>query len=116
MAISIPNGVDSQTITTTEWSMMSLSNFPDTPATADGVYQLMLGLGDMVAGDELQVRIYEKVRSGDTQRIVYQVNLVGPQSQGFVFPGLILMHGWDMTLDCIAGTTIDVEHAIYKVA
>ena len=32
--------------------------------TTDGVFQIFLDLSDMVAGDELQIRIYEKVRSG----------------------------------------------------
>lgn len=84
--------------------------------TTDGVFQLHLDLSDMVAGDELQIRCYEKCRSGDTQRIVWQSNLVGAQSPPyFVSPSLILMHGWDFTLDAIAGT-ITVLWSIRQVA
>jgi hypothetical protein len=84
--------------------------------TADGVYQVFLDVSDMVAGDELQIRVYEKCRSGDTQRVVYQETLVGVQAQPIcVLPSLILMHGWDVTLDAIAGT-ITVLWSIRQVA
>ena len=104
-----------EAVSTTEWSLTS-----DTSSlgaiTDDGIYQLFLDISDMVTGDELQIRIYEKCRSGDTQRIVYQSNLIGPQSPPFwVSPTLILIHGWEMTLDAIAGT-ITVLWSIRKVA
>jgi hypothetical protein len=84
--------------------------------TSDGVFQVFLDLSDMVTGDELQIRIYEKTQAGDTQRIVYQSNLIGPQSPAiWVSPSLVLMNGWDVTLDAIAGT-ITVTWSIRKVA
>ena len=106
----------------TEWSIADTSTTNGeaystaTPLTTDGVYQLFLDVSDMIAGDELQIRIYEKCRSGDTQRIVYQSNLAGAQAQPiWVSPSLILLHGWDMTLDAIAGT-ITVLWSIRSVA
>jgi len=103
MAIAVlTNG--SQAVDTTEWSITTDSAGPDAETT-DGVFQIFLDVSDMTTGDELQIRIYEKVRSGDTQRIVYQQNLFGPQATPiYVTPGLVLMHGWDCTLDAIAGT------------
>ena len=60
--------------------------------------------------------MYEKCRSGDTQRIVWQATLVGAQSDPiFVIPSLVLMHGWDYTLDAIAGT-VTVLWSIRSVA
>jgi hypothetical protein len=106
------------TITTTESSMPGEGSGV-TAVTTDGVYQLFLDLSDMIVGDELQVRIYEKVLSGSTMRIVYQQNIsgeLGTWGNSWVFPALVLMHGWDMTLDVIAGTTIDVDWTIKKVA
>lgn len=91
-------------IDTTEWSLTTDTAGPDADTNA-GVYQLFLDTSDMITGDELQIRIYEKTRSGDTQRIIYQSNLVGPQSPPtFVSPSLMLLQGWDMTLDAIVGT------------
>jgi hypothetical protein len=104
-----------EAISTTEWSLTTDTSGPDSDTT-DGVFQTFLDVSDMVAGDELQIRVYEKCRSGDTQRIVYQDTLVGVQAEPiYVTPSLILMHGWDVTLDAIAGT-ITVLWSIRQVA
>ena len=72
---------------TTEWSMADTSTANGeaystaTPLTTDGIFQVFLDVSDMIAGDQLQIRIYEKVRSGDTQRIVYQTILSGAQAR-----------------------------------
>lgn len=108
-----------EAVSTTEHSMTSDNGYSNLALQAgDGVYQLYLDLSDMTTGDELQVRIYEKVLSGSTERIVYQQNISGELGvfQGhYVFPALVLMHGWDMTLDAISGT-ITVAWQIKKVA
>lgn len=104
-----------EAVSTTEWSMTTDTAGPDADTT-DGVYQIFLDVSDMVAGDELQIRVYEKVGAASTQRIVWQSNLVGAQSPPiWVSPSLILLHGWDATLDAIAGT-ITVDWSIRKVA
>ena len=104
-----------EAVSTTEHSMTSDTAGPDVE-TADGVYQVWLDLSDMVAGDELQIRGYEKVQAADTQRIFMQSNLVGAQSPPiFVTPSFILMNGWDFTLDAISGT-VTVTWSIRKVA
>lgn len=106
-----------ESITTTEHSLTTDTSGPDVEAS-DGVFQVFLDLSDMVAGDELQIRIYEKVQSSDTQRVVYQSTLVGPQSPPiWVSPSLVLLHGWDVTCDQIAGTSgITVTWSIRKIA
>lgn len=106
-----------EAVSTTEWSLTTDTSYDTADAqTGDGVYQVFLDVSDMIAGDELQIRIYEKCRAGDTQRIVYQANLVGAQSEPiWVSPSLILMHGWDVTLDAIAGT-ITVLWSIRQVS
>ena len=104
-------------IGTTEYSAPNAANYDiNTPITADGVYQVFLDVSDMVAGDQLQIRVYEKVRSGDTQRVVYESVLSGAQADIWVSPSLILLHGWDVTLDTLAGTSITVNWSIRKVA
>lgn len=107
----------SEAVGTTEWSLPRDASYSSgSTQTDDGVYQVWLDLSDMVAGDELQIRVYEKVQSGDTQRIAYQSNLVGPQSppQWLSIP-FTFLHGWDVSLDAIAGT-ITVTWSIRKVA
>lgn len=95
-----------EAVSTTEHSLTTDTSYDTGDAqTTDGVYQLFLDVSDMVAGDQLQIRIYEKVRSGDTQRVAYEAILTGAQSEPiWVSPSLILLHGWDMTLDALAGT------------
>lgn len=107
---------NTQAIDTTEWSLTGDDSSIDAITTA-GVYQIFLDINDMVTGDELEIKIYEKARSADTQRVVYQSNLVGPQSPPmWVSPSLVLMNGWDVTLKQIAGTTgITVNWSIRKV-
>jgi hypothetical protein len=96
-----------EAIGATEWSLPRDASYDIAqPQTADGVYVLVLDVSDMVLTDELQIRVYEKARSGDTQRIVYEATLIDAQADPLwishvPFP---LLHGWDMTLDAIAGT------------
>ena len=107
----------SQAVDTTEWSMPRDASYDVAqPQTGDGSYQIFLDVSDMVGADELQIRVYEKVQGAGTQRIIWQASLFGPQNPPtWVSPTLILMHGWDVTLDAIAGT-ITVEWSIRKVA
>lgn len=101
-------------ISTTEFSCPNNSTTL-TPVTADGVYQMFLDTSDMVEGDQLQIRIYEKCRSADTQRIIYEAVLTDTMAATWVTPSLILLHGWDLTLDALAGT-ITVNWSIRQVA
>ena len=91
-----------EAVSTTEHSLTTDTAGPDADTT-DGVYQLWLDLSDMVTGDELQIRIYDTVDG--SQDIMFQANLVGVQAFPiWVSPTLVLIDGWDMTLDAIAGT------------
>lgn len=100
----------------TEWSCTTDTAGPDL-TVATGVYQVFLDVSDMIAGDQLQIVIYEKARSADTQRIVTRQYLAGAQAEPiWVSASLVLMHGWDVTLKTLAGTSITVLWSIRKVA
>lgn len=106
-----------EAIGSTEWSLATDTSYDTGDAqTTDGVFQVFIDVSDMVAGDQLEIKIYEKVRSGDTQRVVYKSTLTGAQNEPiWVSPSLILMHGWDITCDAISGT-ITVNWSIRQVA
>jgi hypothetical protein len=106
-----------EAVGTTEWSLATDTSYDTGDAqTTDGVFQFFIDVSDMVAGDELEIKIYEKVRSADTQRVVYKANLIGAQSEPiWVSPSLVLMHGWDITCDAISGT-ITVNWSIRQIA
>jgi len=105
---------NSEAVGSTEWSLTTDTAGPDVEVTK-GCFQIFLDISDMIAGDELEIKIYEKVQSSDTQRVIYQSNLIGPQSPAvWVSPSLILLNGWDVTLKTIAGGTITVSWSIRK--
>lgn len=106
-----------EAVSTTEWSCPRNASYAiGSPQTDDGVYQAFFDVSDMVAGDILEMRVYEKVQAGDTQRLLYMATLVGVQTNPvYVFPSLVLINGWDMTLKATAGT-ITVTWSIRKVA
>lgn len=99
----------------TEHSLTTDTAGPDAE-TSDGVFQLFLDVSDMVAGDILQIRLYEKARSGDTQRLAQEWVLTGAQAAPlWISDAYVLLHGWDFTLDALAGT-ITVLWSIRKAA
>lgn len=111
----------SEAISGTEWSLVNDAPYTSaSPSTADGIFQVFLDLANMGVGDQVQVRIYEKATSGGTQRVVYQATLTGSQSEPiWCSPSLILMHGWDVTLDAVGTTSptvITITWSIRQVA
>ena len=99
-----------EAISTTEWSLATDTSYDTGDAqTTEGFLSAVLDLSDMIAGDQLQIRIYEKATSSSTQRVVYEAILTGAQSFPIWYsPALPVMHGWDVTCDALVGTiTVD---------
>jgi hypothetical protein len=106
----------SETVSTTEHSLTTDTAGPDAE-TSDGVFQVFLDLNALASGDHFRLRVYEKVLSSSTQRVLYAVHFSGAQGQPvWVSPSLILLHGWDCTLTKIAGTDRAIDWSIRKVA
>lgn len=105
-----------ETVSTTEWSFTTDSSGPDADTT-DGVFQLLLDVSALAAGDWFRVKLYEKVSSGGTQRLVEQWEIVGLQAKpGWISPSVILMHGWDWTVTKVAGTDRSITGSVRQVA
>jgi hypothetical protein len=103
-------------LSTTEWSLNNGSSTIAT-STTGGVWQAMLDLNAMSTGDTFRFAVYEKCRTGDTQRKVYTAEFSGAQGNPlWVSPSLILGAGWDMTLIKVAGTDRTINWRISKVA
>jgi hypothetical protein len=105
------------TVGTAEYSMpaATTSGVP-TSQTDDGIYQAFIDAAAMVAGDQFEVKVYEKVTSGGTQRVLLSTILTGAQAGPVVMPSLVLLHGWDMTLKKLAGTDRAIYWSIRKIA
>ena len=105
-----------ETVGTSEWSMTTDTAGPDAE-TSDGVFQAFVDFNALVAADQFEFKVYEKVLSSSTQRCVYSAVIVGVQScPNWVSPSLILLHGWDMTLKKLAGTDRSIDWSIRRVA
>lgn len=105
----------SASIGTTEYSLVNNST-SIASETNDGVYQVFLDLNALTATEVYEFKVYEKVTSSATQRIVYQVRMSGVQSApNWVSPSLLLLHGWDATLDKISGTDRTILWSIRRV-
>lgn len=102
------------TISTTEYSLVNNSTTLAS-STDVGVYQVFIDTTNMAAGDEYEIKIKEKVVSGGTQQNIYTAVLDGAQSTPFVTPTLVLMLGWDVTMDLITGSARSISWSIRKV-
>lgn len=101
-----------ETVSTTEWSLTTDTSGPDTQ-TADGIYQFWLDLSALAKGDVFVFKVYEKVISGGTQRIVFQAFFANAQSEpNWVSPSLMLMHGWDATIIKTTGTDRSIDFSV----
>lgn len=115
MTITVEAFTGTETVSTTEHSLTTDTAGPDTDTTA-GIFQAFLDLNALAAGDEFRFNVYEKVRTGDTQRLVYTATFAGAQGTPvWVSPTLILGVGWDMTLDKIAGTDRAINWRISSI-
>jgi hypothetical protein len=102
------------TIGVTEYSLVNNSTTLAS-STDVGVYQVFINFANMAAGDEYEIKIKEKVTSGGSQQNIYTAVLDGAQSTPFVTPTLVLMLGWDVTVDKILGTDRSISWSIRKV-
>jgi hypothetical protein len=113
MGISFTN--DSATISTTEYSLPNDSTSL-TPQTDDALLQAWIDFGAMIAGDEYEWKVYEKVAgSGATQRVIATGRLLGAQASPVVTPTLVVGEGWDVTVKRIAGADRSIGWSLRKV-
>lgn len=117
MAITEAYVRDGVTVGGTEYSITNNSTTLGA-VTDDGVYQLWAGDGgNMTKTEEYRFRIYEKVEgSGGPQKVVFSATIKGVQQELFVTPMLILIHGWEMSAQKLAGTDRAFDFSIRKIA
>lgn len=104
----------SPTVGTAEYSVTAGTTSGPSADTNDGFYQIWLNLSALAAGDQFQLKLYEKVDAG-TQGVAETWTFTGVQGKPiFVAPGFILLDGWDFTLKKIAGTDRSIPHSVRK--
>lgn len=86
--------------------------------TTDGIYQFFLDLTDLQATETIIIRVYEKVVSAGTMRVVFRDSIAGALASddyGWVSPAIVLMHGWKITIATNAAA-VSIPWSIRKVA
>lgn len=104
----------SNSISTAEVSM-TLNSTSGAPAskTDKGTMSCVLDVNAIVAGDKYELRLYDKCRSGDTQRQVAKWIIQGAQAEPiFMTPPLMIGEGWDFTLKKLLGTDRTIASSI----
>ncbi len=85
------------------------------PDLTDGAFQLFVDLNTMVNDDEVTIRIKEKALSGGAERLIWSASYKHVQARPLsVSPPLILIHGWNMTLEKTAGSNTAFPWSIRK--
>jgi hypothetical protein len=115
MALSFTN--NSASISTAEYSLpgATTSGVP-TSQTDDCILQCCIDFGNMAAGDQYRVRLYEKYASAGTQRLVEEWIFTNAQSKPlFVMPSFFLGEGWDVTVLRTAGSDRTILWSLRKV-
>lgn len=115
MTIGVANFTGTNTISTTEISMINNSSTIATNTTV-GMFQANIDFNAVAAGDVFEFKCYEKCRAGDTQRLVWSARTANVQTAPiWASPVLILGVGWDMTLKKISGTDRTINWSIRGV-
>lgn len=116
MTITVEAYTGTESVTTTEWSMTTDTSGPDADTNV-GIYQAFVDLNALVSGDLYEFKVYEKCRTGDTQRLVYSARFSNAQASPiWASPSLVLGIGWDMTLKKINGSDRTINWRISKVS
>lgn len=112
MAINFTN--NSATIGTTEYFLASNSTTA-TYQTTVCILQVWIDLGNMAAGDEYTIRLYEKV-NGSAARLVESWTRAGAQSKpGFTVPTNVVGEGWEVSVQKVSGTDRSIGWSLREV-
>lgn len=93
-----------ETVSTTEWSLTTDTGTLATK-TDDAVVQAWVDMSAMARGDSFRFKAYEKVQSTGSQALVFYHMIYNQQSDPmYVSPAMMLMHGWDFSLQRVNGS------------
>ena len=88
----------------------------DAAQTVDGNYVLKLDLHNMVNGQELEVRIYDKVKTASAEAVVYYGFYAHVQAEPVVVSIPVpSTESWKATIKKTAGANLDVDWVIILI-
>lgn len=105
MPMSEPYELDGVSVGTSELSIISGTTTLSNATTAGCYYPVIDPVQAAVAkGDRFWFRVYEKVRSASTKRVLMEVPIYNAQAEPWFYPPMLLINGFDFTLQKAAGT------------
>jgi hypothetical protein len=103
------------TISTSEYSLPN-NSAGVAAITTDGCFQAFMDFAAITAvADEFEFKLYEKIAAGGTQRVIWAPMSIN-KPEVLVTPAMLLLHGWDMTLDRMAGSDRSIPWSIRQIA
>lgn len=116
MAITQAYELDGVTVGATPISLVSgTTTVNDTAET--GVFSFRIDAGNMAKADQYKVVISETVEAtGGTRKTFLEFYLLGVQTRIHITPGFLLMHGWNCTIEKVAGTDRAFDASVLKIA
>ena len=106
------------TIGSTEISLVSGTSTLQSE-TDDGIYDVYIDPfvePKMAKGDVFVIRGYETIRASGTKRLHWWQYISHAQSSAISIEGLHLLHGWDITMQKVAGNDCDFDTSIRRVS
>ncbi len=103
---------NSATIGTTEFFLASNST-TKTSQTDDCLLTVTLDFVNMVAGDQYQIKIYEKINTNERTFVLAIVT--GAQANPWVSPTLQMGNGWEVGITKLAGTDRSIGWTLRKL-
>lgn len=99
------NVYTSTTCTTTEKSLITGANGPVVNTQTVKPTQAGLNLVNLVAGDSIEIKLYEKADTAEAQQLIATYQFAGIPADKLVFlPALGLGSGYDVTCKKLTGT------------
>ena len=100
-------------VSTTELGISTGTSTIGTNAIPGDFYVIVDAVANMVAGDQMEIAMYEAARSGGTQRRIVLATMSGVQAAPFLAGPFALGNSWEFTLKLIAGSARAVDASIH---
>lgn len=85
--------------------------------TTPGIYQFMVDLNNLAAGEVVEFRIYTICRSGGTSRLAFRATYgpVPPETKIVVSPAIAGYYQWRVSIEQTGGTLRSFPWAVLKL-
>jgi hypothetical protein len=105
----------SETVSTTEWDLISDSSSLSSLTTKAWVSGI-IDLSGLAVGDVFDLRIYDKVYAGESQKLLDRIALTKYSGPLYHIIPVELFNGWTLTLKRAAGSDAPIKWSLRTVS